>query len=478
MMRPLESALASRRGVQVDGHILTVVALQSRKEISPDDDLVEELLEAANRAVGQLHDGDVICVASKVVAITEGAFLDAPDETDGNDTEWPTSRPGSDPAPLPGDPAVVRRLARRGALEVVADSPWVLITRTRHGFVAANNAIDRSNVPGEGWLDLPRDPDASARALRSEIFSRRGVDVAVIITDTFGRPWRMGQTDVALGIAGTAALRDERGGVDLQGRTLEVTMSAVADELAGAADLVRSKSSATPFVLVRGHTMTTPHGSGQDLIRRPEEDLFRRGGADAVIDGVMRRRTVRVFDRARPVPTALLEEAVRCAATAPAPHHTRPWRFVRVNGRARETLLAAMHQQWRADLEGDDLDPARLERRLERARVLHASAPELLAAFVDVAGAHDYPDGRRRRAERDLFLLAGGAGVEAALIALAARGLGAAWTSSTTFCPDTVRRQLRLPDSWEPLGTIAIGYPVAPVEPRPDLDVSELLLDR
>jgi coenzyme F420-0:L-glutamate ligase / coenzyme F420-1:gamma-L-glutamate ligase len=155
------------------------------------------------------------------------------------------------------------------AIAIVADTPGVLITRTPHGFVAANGGIDGSNVDdGDLALLLPADPDASAAALRADPGRAHRRDVGVVVTDTFGRPWRVGQTDVALGVAGAPALRDERGGRDLDGRPLVVTAPAVADELAAAADLVRTKASGTPFVLIRGLPPDRP-GTGADLVRHP-----------------------------------------------------------------------------------------------------------------------------------------------------------------------------------------------------------------
>jgi coenzyme F420-0:L-glutamate ligase/coenzyme F420-1:gamma-L-glutamate ligase len=443
-----------------------VIALPTAHRFHPGDDLLGPLMGALAESRITLEDGDVICVVSKAVALSEGALIDRDEGASGS-----TDRDG------------VREVARARAREIVADGPWVTITRTHHGFVAANGGIDRSNVPGAAWLDLPVDPDASAAALRSAIVKTTGRDVAVIITDTFGRPWRLGQTDVALGAAGLSVLRDERGAVDLEGRTLEVTLGATGDAIAGAADLVRTKASGTPFVLVRGISGLTAAGgaepgTGADLVRPLEEDLFRRGGAEAVLHGVTARRTVRRFDAARPVPDAAIVEAVAVASTAPAPHHTRPWRFVRLTDTARPTLLDAMAQAWRADLLADGVDEATIDARLARSDALHRDAPVLLAAFVDLSAAHPYRDARRTRAERDLFLLSGGAAIEALMVALTARGLGAAWTSSTTFCPDTVRGCLELPDAWEPLGTIAIGWPEGPLGPRSGLSSEGLLEER
>lgn len=445
---------------------LWIRALPTSHRFLPGDDVAAVLLATLAAHEIDLADGDVLCVASKVVALSEGALLGRTEGTDGAT-----------------DRDRIRALARARASEVVAESPWVTVTRTHHGFVAANGGIDRSNVPGGAWIDLPTDPDRSAASLRAAIAETTGHDVAVLVTDTFGRPWRLGQTDVALGASGLAVLRDERGTVDLEGQPLEVTLAAVGDAIAGAADLVRAKASGTPFVLVRGLAASTAAGGatpgmGADLIRPLEEDLFRRGGAEAVLHGLTARRTVRGFDVRRAVPDATLAEAVATAATAPAPHHTRPWRFVRCADTTRGILLDRMAEAWRADLRADGVDETTIAARLARSDALHRTAPVLLAAFVDLAAAHPYADARRARAERDLFVLSGGAAIEALLVALTARGIGAAWTSSTTFCPDTVREALGVPSTWEPLGTVAVGWPDGPLAPRPPRSDQDLLEDR
>jgi coenzyme F420-0:L-glutamate ligase / coenzyme F420-1:gamma-L-glutamate ligase len=433
-----------------------VVALPSARRFRAGDDLVDALLDAAAQAHVVLRDGDVVCVASKVVSLSEGQTVALPE----------------------GDARTARRqLALDQASRIVADAPWVLVTETPQGFVCANGGVDASNVEDGTALLLPQDADASARRLRAGVTARTGADVGIIVTDTFGRPWRLGQTEVALGVAGTPALRDERGELDLGGRRLEVTEAAVADEVAGAADLVRSKASGTPFVLVRG-VPGGPAGRGADLLRASSEDLFRAGGPTAVELAVGGRRTVRRFATDRPVPTAALRAAVAAAATAPAPHHTRPWRFVRLRPETRTVLLDAMAARWEADLRADGLDDARIVRRVARSDAILRTAPELLAAFVVLEGAHRYRDDRRRTAERDLFLLSGGAALQNLQVVLAGHGVGAAWISSTAFCAPTVREVLDLDDRWEPLGMIAAGYPAGDAPPpRPPIDVDGLLLE-
>ena len=244
---------------------LRVVPLPTSVEVLPGDDVTTVLLEAIADAGIELVDGDVVCVASKVVAKAEGAFV---------------------PLPAGLDPDDARRLlAREQARRVVADTPHVLVVETRHGFVCAMAGIDTSNLPGDDVaLLLPADPDASASALRQRLLEATGADVGVVVTDTFGRPWRLGQTDVALGVAGLVAQRhepghperDDRGTADRTGRERQVTQVAVADQVAAAADLVRGKADGTPFVLLRGLTVAGD-GTGRDLLRPAAQDVFRTG---------------------------------------------------------------------------------------------------------------------------------------------------------------------------------------------------------
>lgn len=440
-----------------DATSLTVTALPSAADVAADTDLVEMLRSAVTTANVDLRDGDVVCVASKVVAKAQGQVVPLP----------------------PGDPTEARRaLARDEARRVVADSPWALIVETRHGFVCANAGIDASNVSEHEALLLPEDPDGFAADFRDAIAANFGVDVGVLVTDTFGRPWRLGQTDVALGAAGAPVLRDERGGTDLHGRVLDVTVAAVADEIAGAADLVRTKASGAPFVLVRGLPSALGRdGRGQDLVRPSDEDLFRHGGPTAAEAGVAARRTIREFT-ADPVPDAVIERAAAFAATAPAPHHTRPWRFVDLTDTTRGTLLDRMAAAWREDLSADGLPAATIDRRIARSDAILRTAPRLLAAFVDLTDAHEYPDDRRRTAERDLFVLAAGAALQNLQVVLAAHGFGAAWISSSAFCPDVVRQALDLPASWQPVGLVAVGRPVVVPPERSALELGDVLQRR
>ncbi len=237
-------------------------------EISPGDDLPRVIADAAKRQSVKLRDGDVLVVAQKIVSKAEGRIVRLVRVKPSARARGVARRMGQDARFI----EVVLRESRR----VVRLSERALIVETRHGFVCANAGVDRSNVPGRNCVTcLPRDPDKSARRLAAAIQKRLGARVAVIVSDTFGRPWRLGLVNVAVGAAGLEALRDLRGKKDAGGHVLRGTMLAVADELAAAAGLAMGKLERVPVVIVRGYRYTRARHGAKDLIRPAAEDLFR-----------------------------------------------------------------------------------------------------------------------------------------------------------------------------------------------------------
>jgi coenzyme F420-0:L-glutamate ligase / coenzyme F420-1:gamma-L-glutamate ligase len=429
-------------------------------EFRPGDDLTGALVGAAP----WLRSGDVVVVTSKVVSKIEGMLVGAPTDPQARD-------------------AVRRKLVLEESVRVLARRGQTLITENRLGIVQAASGVDASNVAGDELALLPSDPDATALALRNGLRERLGVEVAVVITDTMGRAWRVGQTDHAIGSSGIEVIHRYAGKIDAQGNELQVTEVAVADEVAGAADLVKGKLGGVPVAVVRGLRIGERNPStARDLLRPVDEDLFRLGTNEAIEQGrreaVLLRRSVRAFDDT-PVDEAALRRVVAAALTAPAPHHTRPVRFVRLADRVRRReLLDAMREAWRADLRRDGMPEERIERRVRRGDLLYG-AKAILLPFMILDGAHSYPDEQRSRAERTMFTIAAGAAVQGLLVALAAEGIGSCWVSSTIFCPDVVREVLILPEDWEPLGAVAIGHPAdGPLAPREPGELDERLITR
>jgi coenzyme F420-0:L-glutamate ligase/coenzyme F420-1:gamma-L-glutamate ligase len=251
---------------------ISIIALAGIPEIHLGDDLPALIGDAIERTPGALPLGadDVLVVTQKVVSKAEGAIVELDTVEPRPEAIAFAERYDRDPRQI----EVVLREARR----VVRMTNGVLITETPHGFICANGGVDASNVgPDSGALVtlLPRDPDASAARIRSAVHARFDVDVPVIVSDSFGRPWRWGITDVAIGVSGLVPLEDLRGVPDADGRVMRSTVRAVADELASAAELVLGKTAARPVAIVRGTAFSRGEGSIADLVMPPENDLFR-----------------------------------------------------------------------------------------------------------------------------------------------------------------------------------------------------------
>jgi len=425
---------------------IEVVPVTGLPEIAEGDDLASLISSHA-----ELRNGDILVVAQKIISKAEGRLVEI------------------DPARREEGRA---RYISSESVRVVAQRGDTVIAQTRHGFVCAAAGVDASNVPPNRLALLPLDPDGSARSLRDAL--RATADVGVIISDTFGRPWRIGQTNVALGVAGIKPARDHRGEKDAFGMELDATIIAVADELAGAAELVMGKSDGIPAAVVRGLEGAAGDGTAAELLRPAEEDMFPAGGVEVL----EMRRSVRAFAD-REVPAHLIARAVAAAVTAPAPHgsrNPRPWRFVWLRSPdARNTLLDDLAKAWRHDLVQDGLDEPSIAKRLQRSDSLLREAPALFACFVSLSGADKYTDQRRARAEREMFVAAAGAAVQNLMVALAAESIGSCWISSSLFAPDVAARTLGLGEEWLAVGCVAAGYAVETQQPRPPADPEDFL---
>jgi coenzyme F420-0:L-glutamate ligase/coenzyme F420-1:gamma-L-glutamate ligase len=255
------------RGALIKG-TLSLFVIPGLPDIREGDDLPELIVKAARNAGTRFASGDVIVIAQKIVSKSEG-------RTEHLSTVKPSAEATSIAQTMQNDPRLIE-IVLRESRRIVRQGPRALVVETHRGFVCANAGVDRSNVPGDDAVTLlPRDPDGSALLLAEALRKHTGKHLAVVISDTFGRPWRLGLTNVAIGAAGVPVLLDLRGTQDRSGKPLHATILAVADELAAAAGLLMGKAAGTPVVVIRGYRYRRVQQPAARIIRPASEDLFR-----------------------------------------------------------------------------------------------------------------------------------------------------------------------------------------------------------
>lgn len=268
--RPRKASRSSGGGLRAGARNaphLKLFAVPGLPEIRKGEDLAARMVESAKKARLRFEDGDIVVVAQKIVSKAEGSVVSLA-------TVNPSEKAEALAEELKKDARAIELVLRESRR--ILRSERVLIAETKHGFVCANAGVDHSNVPGEGVVTLlPRDPDGSAERLATALTKKTGKRIAVIVSDTFGRPWRLGLTNVTIGASGLPVLLDLRGTHDREGKPLTATVLAVADELAAAAGLLMGKSDGTPAVIVRGYRYKPASEKAAQIIRPASEDLFR-----------------------------------------------------------------------------------------------------------------------------------------------------------------------------------------------------------
>jgi coenzyme F420-0:L-glutamate ligase/coenzyme F420-1:gamma-L-glutamate ligase len=406
-----------------------IIPIRGLPEIGPGDDLARLIAEALRAIELGPAEGDIIVITQKAVSKAEGRVVPLPPEGKGRVVAGETRRV----------------VARRGDL---------VIAETRHGFVCANAGVDASNV-AEGFLSLlPEDPDNSAERIRDALQALTGIPLAVVITDTFGRPWRRGVVNVAIGCAGLPSLVDLRGTKDATGRVLEATVVALADEVAAASGLVMAKDAGIPAAILRGVPADGPALPAGELVRGAREDLFR----ESPLQAIHNTRPVTRFGTG-PVSRDALREAVEVAW----PHAAR-WSFVAVESSpARRRLRSALSEL--GALEPDERFV------LEDAPVLIVACRSIGSAGVDASGGAGVVD------ETDRGLPSVGAAIERLMLALHSHGLASRQIALTTTAAAGAGQALGLDEEWVPVGCVAVGPRSDDEPPPPRSDGGATFLD-
>ena len=435
--------------------MIQLIPITGIGEITAKTDFVEEILRSPQ---GQtLQKGDILVVSSKAVAKWEGNVRKEKD-----------IRPGEKAKKLSillGKSAPYCQAVLEETEEIIRLAKGVIICRTHHGFILANAGVDASNAGEEGELILlPQNPQKSAEVRLSKIGEKLDFSVPVVVSDTFGRPFRNGQMDMAVGVGGMIPAADYEGKRDRRGRVMKTTSIAVADELCSAANLAAEKTAGIPAVIIRGYSYLPGEGKIQDTFMEREKDLFacdEGRGEELLRKTIFSRRSVRRFT-GEEISNEELRLILKAGANSPCAHHKRPWKLVALaKEEVKGQVVESMNQLLRQDMEQKGFSKQVIEQKAQKARQNLLSAGALILLFVKKPEKAN-PLEKKKDTEYFLALqsvtLAGGQ----MLLAAHQLGLGACWYAAPWFCGELLREYAGLSGQYEAVGMLAVGIPDEP----------------
>jgi len=358
----------------------------------------------------------------------------------------------------------------------VLKAEHVLVVETHHGFICANAGIDQSNVGSKDLVSLlPLDSDIEANKIRNSLQKLTGKKLAVIISDSFGRSFRIGSVGVALGVSGLNPILDKRGDKDLFGKELQSTIIGQIDNLASSAQLIMGEADeGLPVVIIRGYNFIfNENASIKQILRKKELDLFRDEGVAKSFENILRsRRSYKLEFNDRRVNIALIKESIELARWAPSAHNGQFWRyFIIEQGSSRENLIENMNSKLKDDLLRDGRSKDYIQREIEKTRTNFLSCPYLILLCLDKKSLEKYSDSEREKNEYIMGVQSVSASATYLLLAFEIKGLAACWYCAPLFAKDIIKDTLNLPNSFIPMAFFTVGYSMkeSPKPNRKDL---------
>jgi len=445
---------------------IEIIGLHGIPLVNPGDDITNIILNALEQNNLNLKDGDIILIAQTIISKSNGRIRNLkkiqPSEEAFSLHEEITPKVRSKNLPIKTPEHIQAILDESNE---ILKTEHVLITETKHGFVCANAGIDKSNVEGEDNVALlPVNSDEISQKIRDILKKATHQDVAVIITDSFGRPFRVGAVGVALGVAGMQAIIDKRGAKDLFGHELQSTIIGQVDNLASAAQLMMGEADeGLPIVIIRGYKFDKIESASiQPILRESNSDLFRNDlKAASFINVLKKRRSYKTEFDSKEVDMNVIKECIEVARWAPSAHNKQFWRYYIIEkGATRDKLIDEMNIKLRNDLTKDGLSQNFIETKIKNRRQSFLKAPILILQCLESADLENYTDIERNDNEVVMGVQSVSSSATYFLLALQARKLASCWYCAPLFAKDIVKRVLDVPDSHIPMAFFTVGYPL------------------
>ena len=458
---------------------IEIIGIEGIPLIKKGDDISLIILEKLKQNNIELKKNDILVVAQKIISKSLGLIEDLRNIHPSNEAMeiFNKIKTKVKELKLPiKNPELIQLILNESKELLKAEH--VLITETKHGFICANAGIDKSNIMGENYISLlPKDPDKEAKIIRDLIKQYTGKEIAVIISDSFGRPFRKGSIGVALGVAGIYPLLDKRGSNDLYGKELQTTLVAQVDNLASAAQLLMGETDeGIPVILIRGYNFElNKNASIKSILREKKYDLFIQKNENIIKNLLKNRRSYKSNYSNKEVDKNLIINCIKISNWAPRAHNRQLGKYIIIEKKTRKNLIDKMNFKLNEDLRGDNKSEDIIKKKINRTRNSFLEAPFLILLCLDSSELDNYPDITRNNNE---FLL----GVQSIstsaiyfLLALESKGLSACWYSAPLFAGESVQKTLNLPNNFKPMAFFTIGYAKKKMKPKPHKNIEDII---
>jgi len=461
---------------------IKIIGLKDIPLIKSGDNLPEIILNSLDKNGISLQDGDIIVIAQSIISKSTGRIRNL-NNINPSERAIEICRKIAPKVRILGlpekDPKLVQAILDESKKLIMSEH--VLITETKHGFICADAGIDKSNIGDQDFISLlPENPDKDAEKIRIALKNTSKKEIAVIISDSFGRAFRVGAIGTAIGVSGINPILDMRGKKDLYGYELRTTIIGQVDSLAAAAQLVMGESNeGIPIVLIKGYNFKLDENATINPILRDKKiDLFRKQSNKSLLEILKKRRSYKLSFASKDVEKKLIEECIELACWAPSAHNGQFWRYIILEkGILREKLIDKMNEKLRNDLLKDGINEKVIKEKVNKTRYTFIDAPFLILLCLDVKDLEKYKDTGRTQNEFFLGIQSISSSATYLLLAFEMKELASCWYCAPLFAKEIIKQALELPTSYVPMAFFTVGYPLKRVKAPKRKSLKEIIYE-
>ncbi len=461
---------------------IEIIGLKDVPLVKKGDDISKIIFKSLKTNNLLLEDGDIIVIAQTIISKSTGRTRNLneiiPSEKAFKLFEIIAPKAKKQGLPIK-DPKLIQLILEESKDVIKAEH--VLITETHHGFICADAGIDKSNIEGNGIVTLlPKDPDYQAEKIRHSLNVQTKKEIAIIISDSFGRSFRIGAVGTAIGVSGINPILDMRGKKDLFGYELQTTIIGQADSLASSAQLIMGEANeGIPVVLIRGYKFEyNDKAKITSALREKKIDIFRESESRNLMGVLKSRRSYKLAFEDKKVDQEIIRECIEVARWAPSAHNGQFWRYIILEEQELRTkLISEMNDKLKCDLRDDGKSEEFISQKINKTKNRFLKAPTLILLCLDTTELDKYPDSERTQNEFTLGIQSVSNSATYLLLAFEIKKLAACWYCAPLFAKNLIRDTLKLPESYEPMAFFTVGYPIKSPQAPPRKKIKNIIYE-